>query len=98
MTMPASCVWSDAAGATGEGSMDQTTANDLDDIFTTETVGLPEVSHPSVIRLHDGDYFDPLRVTGAVLPWRHTAQFAPSVAAAVGVELRLPAAAGRRRQ
>jgi len=31
---------------------------DPQDLFTTETSGLPEVSRPSVIRLHDGDRLD----------------------------------------
>jgi FtsP/CotA-like multicopper oxidase with cupredoxin domain len=44
--------------------MDPTTAADPQDVFTTETVGLPEVSSPRVMRLHDGDSFD-LRI-GAV--------------------------------
>ena len=30
----------------------------MDDLFTTETVGLPEASHPQMIRLRDGDRFD----------------------------------------
>ena len=38
--------------------MDPTTATDPQDVFTTETAGLPEVSSPKVIRLHDGDSFD----------------------------------------
>ena len=29
-----------------------------DDLFTTETAGLPEVSRPDVTRLHDGDRLD----------------------------------------
>src|SRR5438445_2609424 len=29
-----------------------------DDLFTTETTGLVDVSQPTTIRLHDGDYFD----------------------------------------
>ena len=33
-----------------------------DDLFTTETAGLPEASRPQVIRLEDGDRFD-LRIT-----------------------------------
>src|SRR5438876_12253290 len=28
------------------------------DLFTTETTGLVDVSQPTTIRLHDGDYFD----------------------------------------
>src|SRR6266700_5573211 len=35
---------------------------DPQDLFTTETAGLAEVSRPSVIRLHDGDRFD-LRIS-----------------------------------
>ena len=35
---------------------------DSDDLFTTETAGLPEVSPPQVVRLNDGDQFD-LRIT-----------------------------------
>jgi FtsP/CotA-like multicopper oxidase with cupredoxin domain len=31
---------------------------DHQDAFTTETAGLPEASHPGVVRLHDGDAFD----------------------------------------
>ncbi len=38
----------------------QATASD--DLFTTETAGLPDASSPQVIRLHDGDRFD-LRIT-----------------------------------
>jgi FtsP/CotA-like multicopper oxidase with cupredoxin domain len=30
----------------------------LDDLFTTETTGLPEAAGPQLIRLHDGDRFD----------------------------------------
>src|SRR5947199_2620850 len=46
---------------------------DPQDLFTTETAGLADVSRPSVIRLHDGDRFDlrisPVRkgIDGAVL-------------------------------
>jgi len=32
------------------------------DVFTTETAGLAEVRHPSVVRLHDGDTFE-LRIS-----------------------------------
>jgi FtsP/CotA-like multicopper oxidase with cupredoxin domain len=35
-----------------------TIANDHDDLFTTETAGLPEVSRPAVTRLGDGDRLD----------------------------------------
>src|SRR4249919_85586 len=42
------------AGAT----MNQTNANGQDDLFTTETAGLPQVASPGVIRLHDGDRLD----------------------------------------
>ena len=35
---------------------------DSDDLFTTETAGLPDASPPQVIRLNDGDQFD-LRIT-----------------------------------
>ena len=35
---------------------------DPQDLFTTETAGLSDVSRPSVIRLHDGDRFD-LRIS-----------------------------------
>src|SRR6184192_1752291 len=35
---------------------------DPQDLFTTETAGLADVSRPSVIRLHDGDRFD-LRIS-----------------------------------
>ena len=31
---------------------------DQDDLFTTETAGLPEVASPGMIRLHDGDQLD----------------------------------------
>ena len=31
---------------------------DPNDVFTTETAGLPEASSPSVVRLHHGDSFD----------------------------------------
>jgi hypothetical protein len=36
----------------------QANANGQDDLFTTETAGLPEVATPGVIRLHDGDRLD----------------------------------------
>ena len=35
--------------------MDPANAHDHDDLFTTDTTGLPEVAHPGVTRLHDGD-------------------------------------------
>jgi FtsP/CotA-like multicopper oxidase with cupredoxin domain len=38
--------------------MDQAKANENDDLFTTETAGLPEVSGPRVIRFRDGDRLD----------------------------------------
>ena len=38
--------------------MNQTNANGRDELFTTETAGLPEVSRPAVTRLHDGDWLD----------------------------------------
>jgi len=38
--------------------MNQTNANGQDELFTTETAGLPEVSRPAVTRLHDGDRLD----------------------------------------
>jgi FtsP/CotA-like multicopper oxidase with cupredoxin domain len=38
--------------------MNQTSANGQDDLFTTETAGLPEVAHPAVTRLRDGDRLD----------------------------------------
>jgi FtsP/CotA-like multicopper oxidase with cupredoxin domain len=38
--------------------MNQTNANGQDGLFTTETAGLPEVAHPGVIRLRDGDRLD----------------------------------------
>ena len=38
--------------------MSQTDANGQDELFTTETAGLPEVSRPAVTRLHDGDRLD----------------------------------------
>src|SRR5436190_1700924 len=38
--------------------MNQTNANGQDDLFTTETAGLPEVARPGVIRLRDGDRLD----------------------------------------
>jgi FtsP/CotA-like multicopper oxidase with cupredoxin domain len=31
---------------------------DSNDVFTTETAGLPEASSPSVVRLRDGDHYD----------------------------------------
>src|SRR5207249_11822782 len=34
------------------------------ELFTTETTGLVDVSQPTTIRLHDGDYFD-LRIAPA---------------------------------
>ena len=40
------------------GKMNQTDANGQDELFTTETAGLPEVSRPAVTRLHDGDRLD----------------------------------------
>ena len=40
------------------GKMSQTDANGQDELFTTETAGLPEVSRPAVTRLHDGDRLD----------------------------------------
>jgi FtsP/CotA-like multicopper oxidase with cupredoxin domain len=38
--------------------MNQTSANGQDELFTTETAGLPEVSRPAVTRLHDGGRLD----------------------------------------
>jgi FtsP/CotA-like multicopper oxidase with cupredoxin domain len=38
--------------------MNQSNANGQDELFTTETAGLPEVSRPAVTRLHDGDRLD----------------------------------------
>jgi FtsP/CotA-like multicopper oxidase with cupredoxin domain len=38
--------------------MNQTNANGQDELFTTETAGLPEVSRPAVTRLGDGDRLD----------------------------------------
>ena len=38
--------------------MNQSNANGQDDLFTTETAGLPEVARPGVIRLRDGDRLD----------------------------------------
>jgi FtsP/CotA-like multicopper oxidase with cupredoxin domain len=38
--------------------MNQTNANGQDDLFTTETAGLPEVARPGVTRLRDGDWLD----------------------------------------
>ena len=40
------------------GTMNQSNANGEDDLFTTETAGLPEVARPGVIRLRDGDRLD----------------------------------------
>src|SRR5215211_9459406 len=31
---------------------------DSNDVFTTETAGLPEASRPDVVRLYDGDHYD----------------------------------------
>src|SRR5205823_5522950 len=42
----------------GGGEMDQAKANASDDLFTTETAGLPEVLGPDVTRLADGDRLD----------------------------------------
>src|SRR6266699_7037219 len=42
----------------GGGEMDQSRPDDHDDLFTTETAGLPEVSRPAVTRLGDGDRLD----------------------------------------
>jgi FtsP/CotA-like multicopper oxidase with cupredoxin domain len=44
--------------------MSQTDASGQDELFTTETAGLPEVSRPAVTRLHDGDRLD-LRISPA---------------------------------
>jgi FtsP/CotA-like multicopper oxidase with cupredoxin domain len=44
--------------------MDSAPANDLDDLFTTETAGLQQVARPGIVRLGEGDRFD-LRI-GAV--------------------------------
>jgi FtsP/CotA-like multicopper oxidase with cupredoxin domain len=38
--------------------MNQVSAGGQDELFTTETAGLPEVSRPAVTRLHDGDRLD----------------------------------------
>ena len=38
--------------------MNQANADGQDDLFTTETAGLPEVASPGVMRLHDGDRLD----------------------------------------
>jgi len=38
--------------------MNQATANGHDDLFTTETAGLPQVSRPAVTRLGDGGRLD----------------------------------------
>src|SRR6266581_6927440 len=38
--------------------MNQTNANGQDELFTTETAGLPEVASSGVTRLHDGDRLD----------------------------------------
>jgi FtsP/CotA-like multicopper oxidase with cupredoxin domain len=38
--------------------MHQISADGKDDLFTTETAGLPEVASPGVIRLRDGDQLD----------------------------------------
>jgi FtsP/CotA-like multicopper oxidase with cupredoxin domain len=38
--------------------MNQANANGQDELFTTETAGLPEVLRPAVTRLHDGDRLD----------------------------------------
>ena len=38
--------------------MNQAKADASDDLFTTETAGLPEVLGPGVTRLHDGDRLD----------------------------------------
>jgi FtsP/CotA-like multicopper oxidase with cupredoxin domain len=40
------------------GMMDTARANQQDDLFTTETAGLPEVLGPDVTRLDDGDRLD----------------------------------------
>ena len=55
--------------------MNQAKADASDDLFTTETAGLPEVLGPDVTRLHDGDRLDlrigPVRknIDGAKLQW-----------------------------
>jgi hypothetical protein len=38
--------------------MDRATEPDQQDVFTTETAGLPEVIRPGVTRLRDGDRLD----------------------------------------
>ena len=38
--------------------MDRATETDQQDVFTTETAGLPEVIRPGVTRLGDGDRLD----------------------------------------
>ena len=38
--------------------MNHSDANGQDELFTTETAGLPEASRPAVTRLHDGDRLD----------------------------------------
>ena len=40
------------------GMMNPARANQQDDLFTTETAGLPEVASPGMIRLRDGDRLD----------------------------------------
>src|SRR5438094_9257821 len=39
-------------------TMNQANADGQDDLFTTETAGLPEVASPGMIRLRDGDRLD----------------------------------------
>src|SRR2546427_11623361 len=39
-------------------TMNQANSDGQDDLFTTETAGLPEVASPGVIRLRDGDRLD----------------------------------------
>jgi FtsP/CotA-like multicopper oxidase with cupredoxin domain len=39
-------------------TMNQANADGQDELFTTETAGLPEMASPDVIRLHDGDRLD----------------------------------------
>ena len=38
--------------------MDQTTATNSDEVFSTEIEGLPEASSPGSVRLHDGGHLD----------------------------------------
>src|SRR3989475_9186737 len=49
---------SQAGGQLAGGGMNQSTRIEPQEVFTTETSGLPDATRPRVIRLKDGDRFD----------------------------------------